>query len=168
MALESVPVSTQSDGKWRVTNVPIGSNALSVAILNGGTSKPITYGLTADGWNATKTQGTVDDKRLTLIQDLSRPGRVTETYEAKAVASAVADTADAILAGLSASGVESQFVVRRAVDNATVHTVGQIVDVVTAVVGVRRPDAPVENGVDTASYTLYPTKPTVSQAVLVA
>lgn len=168
MALETVPASTQSDGKWRVTYVPTGSNPLSVAILNGVTAKALTYGITADGWSSSKTQATVEDKRLTLIQDLSRPGRVTETYELKVVASEVADTADAILAGLATSGAEGQYVVRRAVDNATTHTVGQIVDVITAVVGVRRPDAPVENGVDTAMYTLFPTKPTVSQGVLVA
>ena len=73
-----------------------------------------------------------------------------------------------ILKGLSQSGAESQFFVRRAVDNATVHTVGQIGDLVTGIVGVRRPNAPVENGVDTAEYALFVTKPTESDVVLVA
>ena len=168
MALEPVPASTQSDGKWRITNVPAGSNAKSVAILNGGTAKPITYGLTADGFTSDKTQATVADKRLTLIQDLSRPGKITETYGFKAVASTDAASADMILKGLSQSGAESQFFVRRAVDNATVHTVGQIGDLVTGIVGVRRPNAPVENGVDTAEYALFVTKPTESDVVLVA
>jgi hypothetical protein len=168
MAAETVPASTQSDGKWRITNVPTGSNAKSVAILNGVTAKPITYGLTADGWNHSKTQGTVEDKRLTLIQDLTRPGRITESLEIRCVASSVADSADAILSALSTSGAETQFIVRRAIDNATTHVVAQIADLLTGVIGVRRPDAPTENGVDTVSYTFYFTKPTENQVSLVA
>lgn len=168
MATEFVPASTQSDGKWRITNVPSGSNAKSVAILNGATAKPITYGITADGWNHTKTQATVEDKRLTLKQDLSRPGRVTETLEITVVESSDADSADAILSALAASGAESQFLVRRAVDNATTHTVGQKGDLLTGVVGIRRPNAPVENGVDTATFSFYFTKPTEDLVTLVA
>ena len=168
MALEAVPASTQSDGKWLIWNVPSGSNAKSVAILIGATSKPITYGLTADGFDHQTTQASVEDKRLTLVQDLTRPGRVSETVNLKVAASDVATSADAILSTLAASGAESQFVVRRAVDNATVATVGQKVDILTGVVGVRRPDAPVENGVDTAQYTLFITSPTQRQVALVA
>jgi len=168
MALEAVPASTQSDGKWIIWNVPSGSNAKSVAILNGGTSKPITYGLTADGWNRSITQATVEDKRLTLIQNLSRPGRVAETIEVKAVESADVASADAILTALAASGAETQFAVRRAVDNATTATVGQKIDLITGVVGVRRPQAPVENGVDTVAFTIYTTKVTETAVSLVA
>lgn len=168
MALETTPASSQSDGRWRVTYVPTGSNALSVAILNAGTAKPLTYGITADGFSHSVSQATVEDKRLTLIQDLSRPGRVTETIEITVPASTTADSADLILSGLSVSGAEGQFVIRRGVDNATTHIVAQIVDLITAVVGVRRANAPVENGVDTATYTLYPVKPTQRQVALVA
>lgn len=168
MAIEAPPASTQSDGNWRITYVPTGSNAKSVAVLNAGTAKPITYGLTADGFNATISQATVEDKRLTLIQDLSRPGKITETAELKAVASIVADSADQILLGLSQSGAEAQFIVRRGISNSTTHVVGQVADLITAVVGVRKPDAPTENGVDTATYGLYMTKPTERQIALVA
>lgn len=168
MPLEAVPASTQSDGKWRITNVPAGSNAKSVAILNGGTARPITYGLTADGWDRQVNQATVEDKRLTLIQDLSRPGKVNETVNIKVVASTDAASADMILKGLSASGAESQFLQRQGVNNDVVHTVGQTGDLLTGVLGVRRPDAPTENGVDTAQYTLYQTKPTERDVTLVA
>lgn len=164
MALETTPASSQSDGRWRVTYVPGGSNALSVAILNGGTAKALTYGFTADGFNRSITQATVEDKRLTLIQDLARPGRVSETIEVKYVASTTADSADVVLV----AGLEGQLNVRRGVDNATIHTVGQKADVITFVAGVKRPDAPTENGVDTISQTLYITAPTVSQGTLVA
>lgn len=168
MALENTPASSQSDGRWRITNVPIGSNAKSVAILNGASAKAITYGLTADGWDRQISQATVEDKRLTLIQDLTRPGKVTETVNTKVVESSDVASADQILKGLSESQAESQFVQRKGVANADTHAVGQVVDILTGVVGVRRPDAPVENGVDTAQYTIYLTKPTERDVVLVA
>jgi hypothetical protein len=164
MAVEQTPASTQSDGKWRITYVPLASNALSVAVLNGATAKPITYGLTADGFNHTITQATAEDKRLTLTTDLSRPGRKTETLEITYVRSVTADSADVIFV----EGLEGQLNVRRAVDNTTTHTVGQKADVITFVAGAKRPNPPVENGVDTISQTLYITLPTVSGGVLVA
>lgn len=168
MALENVPASSQSDGRWRITYVPTGSNAKSVAILNGATSKPITYGLTPDGWNHSTTQAEALDPRLTLIQTLKRPGKIDETLELTAVASADVDSADQILQGLAASGAEAQFLVRRAVGNDVTHTVGQKADLITGVVGVRRPAAPTENGVDLAMYTVFITKPTERQFALVA
>lgn len=165
---ENIPTSSQSDGRWRITNVPGGEDATSVAVLNGATAKTLTYGLTADGWDRQISQATVEDKRLTLMQDLTRPGKTAETVNLKVVESADPASADAVLKGLSASQAESQFVQRRGVGNATTHEVDQVVDILTGIVGVRRPDAPVENGVDTAQYTLYLTKPTQSDVALVA
>lgn len=168
MALESVPASSQSDGRWRITQVPSGSNAKSVATLNGATATPITYGIVAGGWDYQRNQANVEDKRLTLVQDLSRPGKVTETLEITVVESADVKSADRVLAGLAASQVETQFLVRRAVGNEATHATGQIGDLITGVVGVRRPQAPVENGVDTAKYSVFFTKPTETDVALVA
>jgi hypothetical protein len=162
--IENVPASSQSDGRWRITAVPVGSNALSVAVLNGATAKPITYSLTADGFNYTLSQATVEDKRLTLVQDLSRPGKTSETLELKFVASEDTGSAQQVLA----PGTAWQFNVRRGVDNATTATVGQKADVLTVVIGAHRPDAPTENGLDTISATAYVTAPTVRQGLLVA
>ncbi|MBC8726061.1 hypothetical protein F6X37_32355 [Paraburkholderia sp. 31.1] len=168
MPLENVPASTQSDGRWRITQVPSGSNAKSVAILNGATAKPITYGIVAGGWEYQRNQETVPDKRLTLVQDLSRPGKVTETLEITVVESADVGSADRILAALAESQAETQFLVRRAQANGDAHATGQKGDILTGVVGVRRPQAPVENGVDTAKYSLFFTKPTETDVTLVA
>jgi hypothetical protein len=167
MAFENIPASIQSDGNWRITNVPSGSNAKSVAILNGATAKAITYGLTADGYTSEITQATVPDARLTLRQDLSRPGKVTATAGFKAVASTTVDSADQVLKALSLSGVESQFLVRRGVANDAAHAVAQVGDLLTGIVGVRRPTPPTENGVDTAEYALFLTKP-IEEVTLVA
>lgn len=164
MAVEQTPASTQSDGKWRITYVPTASNALSVAILNGATAKPVTYGLTSDGWNHTVTQATVEDKRLTLVSDLSRPGRITEVLEITYVRSATTDSADSIFV----EGLAGQLLVRRAVDNTTTHVIAQKGDVITFIAGAKRPNPPVENGVDTISQTLYITSPTLRDQALVA
>jgi hypothetical protein len=164
MALEPVPASTQSDGKWRITYVPSSANALSVAALIGATAKPLTYGFTPDGFAWTITQAVVEDKRLTLLQDLSRPGKTTETLEVKYVASEEPTSASAILP----QGTEGKLNVRRGIDNAIVPTVGQKADVITFIAGAQRPDAPTENGLDTISQTLYITAPTVRNGVLVA
>jgi len=162
MALENVPASTQSDGKWRITQVTKAANALSVAIINAG--KALTYSFTPDGFNWSISQATVDDKRLTLVQDLSRPGKVTETLEVKYVASEDPGSAAVVLA----AGTEGQLNIRRGVDNSVVATVAQKADVITYIAGVQRPDAPTENGLDTISQTLYITAPTVHGGVLVA
>lgn len=164
MALEPVPASSQSDGRWRITFVPSGSNALSVAILNGATATPLTYSFTADGFNWATAQATVEDKRLTLEQDLSRPGKTTETLEVKYVDSVDPKSAAVLLP----AGTEGQLTVRRGVSNATTATVGQKADVITFIAGAQRPDAPTENGLDTISQTLYITAPTARRALLVA
>lgn len=162
MALEPVPASTQSDGKWRITNVSAASNALSVAVINAGT--PLTYSFTPDGFNYTISQEQVNDPRLTLVQNLSRPGKKTETLEVKYVRSSDAASADVILA----EGATGKLNIRRGVDNPTVATTGQKADVITYIAGAKRPDAPTENGIDTISQTLYITDVTVYQGTLVA
>lgn len=164
MALDPVPASSQSDGRWKIAYLPTASNPLSVAALNGGTSKAMTYSFTADGFNYGITQASVPDKRLTLVQDLSRPGKTTETLETKYVDSADANSAAVLLP----AGTTGQFIVRRGTDNATAWTIGQKVDVITFISGAQRPDAPTENGLDTISQTQYITAPTVRQGVLVA
>lgn len=161
--IDAVPASSQSDGKWKIAYVPSG-NPLSVAIVKGVTSKNLTYSFTPDGFNWAITQAEVTDPRLTLVQDLTRPGKKKETLETKYVASAATDSAAVVLA----EGTSGYFVVRRGTDNATDWTVGDKVDVITFTAGAQRPDAPVENGVDTISQTQFITDVTKRQAVLIA
>lgn len=164
MALDPVAASSQSDGRWKINYVPKGSNALSVAILKGATSKALTYSFTPDGFQLAKSQATVNDPRLALIQILQRPGKVTETLNLKFVASSDADSADVVLT----DGLEGQFVIRRGIDNATDWTIAQKVDVITFALGVRMPDPYTENGVDTVSRQAWITAVTQSQQALIA
>ena len=163
MPLDNIPASSQSDGRWKVAYVPSG-NALSVAIVKGATSKNLTYSFTPDGFNWSIAQSEVPDPRLTLDQDLTRPGKKKETLETKYVDSDAVDSAAVVLA----EGTSGFFVVRRGIDNATDWAVGDKVDVITFTAGAQRPDAPVENGVDTISQTQYITSVTKRKALLVA
>lgn len=163
MPLDPIPASSQSDGKWKIAYVPSG-NPLSVAIIKGASSKNLTYSFTPDGFNWATTQAEVADPRLTLVQDLSRPGKKKETLETKYVDSSDANAAATILT----EGTSGFFVVRRGTDNATDWTVGDKVDVITFTAGAQRPDAPVENGVDTISQTQYITSVTQRKVTLVA
>lgn len=162
MAAETVPASTQSDNRWRIAFVASADDPTSVADLDAGDL--ITYSLTSDGFNHTVTQAKAEDKRLTLDQDLSRPGRITEDLEVTYVRSSDAASAHALLT----KGVEGYLVVRRGVDNATAWTIGDKVDIYEFVAGVQRPNAPTENGVDTLTSTLFITAPTRHAVTLVA
>lgn len=163
MPLDAIPASSQSDGRWKIAYVPTG-NPLSVAIVKGASSKNLTYSFTPDGFNWSIAQAEVADPRLTLIQNLSRPGKKTETLELKYVDSTTVDAAALVLT----EGVSGFFVVRRGTDNATDWTVGQKADVITFTLGAQRPDAPTENGVDTISQTAYITSVTQRQVTLIA
>jgi len=167
--LDAVPQSSQSDGRWKIAFVPAGTgsttvNPLSVAKVSGSGSVNMTYSFTPDGFNYAVSQATVEDKRLTLSQDLSRPGKTTETLENKYVDSIDPKSAAQILT----QNTEGYFVVRRGVDNAEDWAVGDVVDVITFIAGYQRPDAPTENGLDTITQSQFITAPTQRKATLVA
>lgn len=168
MALDPIPASFQSDGLWTVTYVPTGSNPLSAAILNGASSKDVTYSLTSDGFTYSVTQASVDDKRLTLVQDLTRPGKTTETLTIKYVDSTDAASLAVLFAPVSGAYLSGFFVIRRGVANGTAYAVGQIVDVITFQLGVQAPDAPAENGLDTITQGVYITSATQRKVPVVA
>lgn len=161
MPLDTVPQSTQSDGKWKIAYVAtLATN--SVATIKSG--KNLTYSFTPDGFNWSVTQAEVNDPRLTLVQDLTRPGKKKETLEVKYVASSSADGAQTVLT----EGTAGKLIVRRGTDNATDWATSDKPDIITFVAGAQRPDAPTENGVDTISQTLFITDVTVRGATLVA
>jgi len=164
LALENVPASIAADGNFRITAVPSGSNALSVAILIGVTAVPLTYSFTPGGFNRNITENSVDDPRLTLKQVLSRPGTFTEVYEVQYVDSTDTKSAAVNLTEGSAWSLN----LRYGVDNAVVPTVAQKADVASIVCGKQRRDAPTANGLQTISQTLYVTAPTVTGGTLVA
>lgn len=164
MALDPIPASWQSDGNWTITYIPTGSNPLSVAILNGATAKDLTYSFTPDGFNYSTAETEVPDKRLTLIQDLSRPGKTKDSLELKYVDSDDAASAATLLV----PGLAGFFVVRRKVANGAVYAIGQKPDVITFVLGAQRIQPPTENGLDVYAQTVYFTSVTQPKATLVA
>lgn len=162
MALDTVPASSQSDGRWKIAFVGIADDPTSVADIIA--ADDVTYSFTADGFDWQITETLTEDKRLTLDQNLSAPGRSTETLNLRYV-----DSADAASAAvLFTNGTEGYFVVRRGVPNATEWTAAQKADIITVRLGKQRPDAPTENGVDTISQQAAVTDVTQQKVVLSA
>lgn len=165
MALDPIPASSQSGGRWKIAFVSDTTvNPLSVAILNGDDSTNVTYSFTPDGFNRALTQTTITDPRLTLEQDLSRPGKSTETLAVRYVESQDADSANVLLT----NGAAGYFVIRRGIANDVAWTVGQKVDVISFEAGIQRPAAPTDNGMDYIDQDMFITDATIRNAVLVA
>lgn len=162
MAAEAVPLSVAFDGNLRIAFVPTGSSAKSVAILAAGTVKDLTYSLKK--FDSQITEETIDDPRLTLKQKLTQPGKSSQTIEVQYVFGDTTDTAYTTLL----EGTKGSVVLRYSVDNATAWTVAQPVDIITVQCGKQRKDAPVENGVQTVTQTLFVTGVTQSDIPLVA
>lgn len=162
MAAEAVPLSVAFDGNLRIAFVPSGSSAKSVAILAGSSTKDLTYSLKK--FDSQITEETVEDPRLTLKQKLTQPGKSSQTLEVQYVFGDDSDTAASTLV----EGTQGSIVARYSIDNATAWTTGQKVDIITVRCGKQRKDAPVENGVQTITQTLFVTGVTQDDVVLVA
>lgn len=164
MTLEATPLSVASDGNLRIAAVPTGSDPTSVAVLAATTTKLITYSLTSDGWNRAKTENTVTDDRLSNKQSFARPGTATETLEVTYVYGDTNDVAKTVLI----EGTTLQFVDRRSVPNATEWATGQKVDIITAICGAQRKNAPAKDGTQTISQTMFIIATTRTDVALVA
>jgi hypothetical protein len=160
MVAEAVPQSVNWDDNLRIAFVAEADNPLSVADIT--TGDDLTYSLKT--FNLTETQAVVDDPRLTLKQVLQRPGKTTVTCEVNYV---FGDTGD-VAAVTLAEGTKGHLTVRYSVPNATDWAAAQIVDVITFVAGSQRKDAPVENGVQTITQTLFVTGVVQKDQALIA
>lgn len=147
MVQEAVPKSVNSDDNLRITFTALADDPLSAADLAAGDD--LTYSLKT--FNLTETQATVEDKRLTLTQDLKRPGKTTFTCEVQYVFGDADDVAAATLA----PGTQGHLTARYSLANATAWTAAQIADVITFTAGAQRKDPPVENGVQTITQELF-------------
>lgn len=152
-ATDPRPASTASDGRHKIAFVPWGVdvNPLSIAVLNADTTQNMTYSFTPDGFDHGTTQATVEDKRYTLPQDLSRPGKETDTLTNKYV-----DTTDANSAAvLLPKDTAGWFVRRKGIANELPWAKDQVVTVIPFMAGVQREAAPSENGVDLIEQTQF-------------
>jgi len=160
MAAEAVPVSVNSDDNLRITAVAAADSAKSVAKLAAGDD--LTYSLIS--FNRTTAEATVNDPRLTLGQQLSRPGKTTETIEVKGI---FGDTNDVAYKECT-PGTILNVAVRYSIPNSTAWTAAQVADILHVKMGARRKDAPVENGVQTYTQSWYPISLTEEDAAIVA
>ena len=160
MAAETVPESVNSDGNLRITAVASTDDAKSAAKLASGWD--LTYSLKT--FNRTIGEAVVEDPRLTLIQQLQRRGKITETIEVQGV---FGDTGD-VAYKQCAPGTKLNVAVRYSVPNETAWTAAQVADILHIECGARRKDAPVENGVQTYTQNWYVISPSEEDAAIVA
>ncbi|UWD83658.1 hypothetical protein NY057_05280 [Curtobacterium flaccumfaciens] len=160
------PASTASDGRHKIAFVPWGENVnpLSVAVLKAETTENMTYSFTPDGFDHVPTQATVEDKRYTLPQDLSRPGKVTDALTNKYVDS----TAPKSAAVLLTQDTLGWFVRRKGIANEIDWAAGQTVTAIPFMAGVQREAAPTENGVDLIEQTQFITDTVLRRVKTVA
>ena len=146
MALEETPGSVATDGNLTLWFVPFGAavNPASKAVLDGGTTKRITYSLTPDGFAHTIDEATIEDGRLTLRQALQAAGTVTDNLELSYVYGDADDVARVALT----EGAKGWIVARYAIPNETDVTITtQKVDIIPIRCGVQRKSAPARNAV---------------------
>lgn len=167
MALEATPGSVATDGNLSIWFVPYGAgtNPASKAIIEGLTSKRITYSLTPDGFSHTTEEATVEDGRLTLKQALQQAGTVTDNLELSYVYGAADDVARVALT----EGVKGWIVVRYAVDNAAAVTAAtDKVDILPIRAGVQRKSAPARNATFVMMSKMFITGTVLRDQVVVA
>lgn len=160
MAQETVPVSVNSDDNLRITAVDSTADAKSAAALIAGND--LTYSLVS--FTRTIAEATVADPRLTLVQQLSRKGKTTETIE---VVGIFGDDSD-VAATVCTEGTILNVAVRYSTPNETAWTAAQVADILHVQCGKQRKNAPVENGVQTFTQAWYPVQPTEDDAAIVA
>lgn len=135
MTQETTPGSVQTLDNLRISFVPTGSNALSVAILSGGTSKLLTYSLTPDGFSFPLAETEIEDARLTNKLTGSKMGKTkVGPIGLRYVFGTGSDVARAALT----VGTAGSLVIRDSLPNATDYAIGQKVDKLTFVAGAQR------------------------------
>jgi hypothetical protein len=147
MSLEETPGSVATDGNLSLWFVPYGASVdpASKAVLDGATTKRITYSLTPDGFAHTIDEATIEDGRLTLRQALQEAGTVTDNLELSYVYGAEDDVARVALV----KDARGWIVARYAVANEADVTIGDKVDLLPIKCGVQRKSAPTRNSVFT-------------------
>lgn len=164
--LEETPGSVATDGNLTLWFVPFGEAVIptSKAVLDGVTTKRITYSLTPDGFAHTIDEATIEDGRLTLRQALQAAGTVTDNLELSYVYGATDDVARVALT----EGAKGWIVARYAVPNETDVTVAEKVDVLPIRCGVQRKSAPARNAVFTIMQKQFVTGTVLRDQAVVA
>lgn len=140
MALETVPAGKAADGfgrVWLVTAIA-GANGPTVAEINAGTTKELTYSLSSDGYRHETTENAIPVSRYTLRDQLELPGTIQDQLELQYATGTTADTS-------LPSGTVGYIVQRLGVANETAAAAAQVVDVIPIRAGIQRKVAPTAN-----------------------
>jgi len=124
----------------------------------------VTYSLTTDGWNHTKSQEDTTDERLTLRQVLGGFGKVTHTIEI----TYFYGTEDDVVDPLVIEGQEIVILARYATPWEKDFSATDLWDVFSMVAGTKRRSAPAANGKFTKVQALKPRREVLEDLALAA
>jgi hypothetical protein len=150
-----IPDNVESDGTLLLLAAPRSAFTTwppKLSEVDSAVVKDITYSLTVDGWNPSKTTEDVDDARLTLREVLSDFGRTTHAVSLKYFYGSEDDIVDPLF-------VEGDLIVifaRYAVPYEQDTAVGDLFDIFTLKVGPKVKDIPTANGKWTKTVPLKP------------
>lgn len=133
--------------------------APSAATLNAATD--VTYSHTTDGLNATSTQETITDPRLSLEEVPEAPGTVSHSLEVKYFYGSLEDELDPLLT----EGENVYYIIRDSVDVHEDFTAAQLVDIYAVRVGEPRKNRDT-NGKQTKTTKLFVTRKYTDVAVV--
>jgi hypothetical protein len=124
----------------------------------------VTYSLTTDGWNHTKSQEDTTDERLTLRQVLGGFGKVTHTIEI----TYFYGTEDDVVDPLVIEGQEIAILARYATPWEKDFSATDLWDVFSMVAGTKRRTTPAANGKFTKVQALKPRREVLEDLALAA
>lgn len=145
MAL-NVPEGMDSNGTMLVLYVPAISNtaAPTIAELTAGSVVDLSCYLTADGFNTSTQENSVEDTRLCTKQVFESPGDFTQSLELTYVYNTLSVDDDKARATL-VPGNNGHIVARYGLDPEDAISVGDVVDVFTFIAGKRRKNTVARN-----------------------
>jgi len=162
-----IPDNVESDGTLLLLAAPRSAFTTwppTAAEFNAATTKDITYSLTVDGWNPSKTTEDVDDARLTLREVLSDFGRTTHAVSIKYFYGSEEDVVDPLF-------IEGELIVigaRYAIPYEQDTEAGDKFDIFTLKAGPKVRDIPTANGKWTKTQALKPRTKVLEDHVLTA
>ncbi|WP_336647524.1 phage tail tube protein [Microbacterium sp. MMO-10] len=168
MPLEATQNGVAADGNGRVLWVPAiadpGNPKLSELTAAG--VKPLTYGLTADGFNHTITENAITTGRYTLAQIIELAGTVQDALELKYVYNRTSPTPTET--ALGTAGTAGFVVHQLGYPNATALAAAQKINaVIPCKTGIARDNPPTANSELSKSVKMYVTD-TVRREVTIA
>lgn len=162
------PMSIAADGNVKVAFVTTLTSTTAPVVTQVTAGTDITEYVTGDGLNHSVEQAEISDDRLSSIQTLQRPGRVTDTVELTYVYQTQGSPTDNEAYEDLAEDTDGFLVIRYGDPFSDAFAAADVVDVVPVTCGVQRKMPPEANSVLRVMQRLFVTGTVVRDAVIAA